>query len=41
MPGWITLSSLCMVGAGALALSTENMSGPVRSPVVGSKYSIT
>src|SRR5215467_9355240 len=41
MPGWITLSSLCMVGAGALALSMENLSGPVRRPVVGSKYSMT
>src|SRR5438270_12199609 len=41
MPGWITVSSISMVGAGALALSIENLSGPVRRPVVGSKYSIT
>src|SRR5262245_51123858 len=41
MPGWITLSSPYMVGAGALALSMANLSGPVRRPVVGSKYSIT
>ena len=40
-PGWTTLSSICIVGAGTLALSTPNMSGPVRSPVVGSKYSVT
>src|SRR5215813_11509544 len=37
MPGWITLWSPCMVGAGALALSIANLSGPVRRPVVGSK----
>ena len=30
-----------IVGAGALALSMANLSGPVRRPVVGSKYSIT
>src|SRR6202049_2504912 len=41
MPGWITVSSLCMLGAGALALSMANWSGPVRRPVVGSKYSVT
>src|SRR6516162_6333908 len=40
-PGSITLSSPCIVGAGALALSIANLSGPVRRPIVGSKYSIT
>jgi len=35
------LAGLYIVGAGALALSIENLSGPVRRPVVGSKYSIT
>ena len=35
MPGWITLSSICMVGAGTLALSTPHLSGPVRSPIGG------
>ena len=33
--------AVCIVGAGTFALSMPNLSGPVRKPTVGSKYSVT
>jgi len=39
--GWITLSSMMHGRRRRMALSMANLSGPVRRPVVGSKYSIT